>query len=80
MRHSHIVDVDDSPAIFRGLIPCGVHIQLTGLPQIATRNCRALIAEFWSPGSEAVDAFTVNWGSDINWWVPPYVQYKTAVC
>ena len=26
---------------------------------------------FWSPGCEAVDTFTVNWGSEINWWLPP---------
>ena len=26
---------------------------------------------FWSPGCEAVDTFTVNWGSEINLWPPP---------
>ena len=26
---------------------------------------------FWSPGCEAVDTFTVNWGNDVNWWLPP---------
>jgi hypothetical protein len=25
----------------------------------------------WSPGSEAVDAFTVNWEGENNWWCPP---------
>ena len=27
---------------------------------------------FWSPGCEAVDTFTVNWGNEINWWLPPF--------
>jgi len=26
---------------------------------------------FWAPGSEAVDAFTCDWGTDINWLFPP---------
>ncbi len=25
----------------------------------------------WNPGSEAVDAFTVNWAGEMNWWCPP---------
>ena len=25
----------------------------------------------WNPGSEAVDAFTVNWAGENNWWCPP---------
>ena len=25
----------------------------------------------WNPGAEAVDAFTVHWGLDNNWWCPP---------
>ena len=28
-------------------------------------------SRFWSPGSEAVDAFTCDWGEDNNWWCPP---------
>ena len=39
-----------APPFFSGLIPCGVHIQLTGLPQIATRNCYASIADFGALG------------------------------
>ena len=26
---------------------------------------------FWSPGTEAVDAFSVHWGNENNWLVPP---------
>ena len=25
----------------------------------------------WNPGTEAVDAFTVDWHGDTNWWCPP---------
>ena len=28
-------------------------------------------ARYWSPGCEAVDAFTQDWSKDINWLVPP---------
>ena len=25
----------------------------------------------WSPGTEAIDAFTSHWGGENNWWCPP---------
>ena len=28
-------------------------------------------SRFWCPGTEAVDAFTVNWENENNWWCPP---------
>ena len=28
-------------------------------------------SRFYSPGAEAVDAFTCSWTEDNNWWVPP---------
>ena len=35
-------------------------------------------SRFWSPGSEAVDTFTVNWAEEVNWWVPPlYLVCRT---
>jgi len=34
--------------------------------QISRFNSR-----YWSPGTEAVDAFTFDWAEDNNWWVPP---------
>ena len=30
-------------------------------------------SRFWCPGSEAVDTFTVNWGSEVCWLVPPSI-------
>jgi len=28
-------------------------------------------SRFWTPGIEAIDAFTCDWVDDNNWWVPP---------
>ena len=28
-------------------------------------------SRFWNPGTEAVDAFTCDWGEDNNWFWPP---------
>lgn len=39
------------------------HIDNTQLPRFYSR--------FWCPGTVAVDAFTVNWAGEVNWWVPP---------
>ena len=35
---------------------------------------------FWSPGCEAVDTFTVNWGNELNWWVPPLHFICRTIC
>ena len=35
-------------------------------------------SRFWVPGCEAVDTFTTNWGSELNWWLPPlYLVCRT---
>ena len=71
---SHIQDFDDwkiSPQIFSWIdsmwgphsVDCFAHIDNTKLPKFYSR--------FWCPGSTAIDAFTVNWGHDVNWWVLP---------
>ena len=28
-------------------------------------------SHYWSPGTEAVDTFTCDWGGENNWWCPP---------
>ena len=35
------------------------------------RQTERFNSRFWNPESEAVDAFTCNWGSEINWLCPP---------
>ena len=71
---SRIQDFDDwkvNPQLFAGIdsfwgphtVDCFTHIENTQLPVFYSR--------FWCPGSAAVDAFTVNWVGEVNWWVPP---------
>ena len=35
------------------------------------KQVERLYSRFWSPGCKAVDTFTVNWGNETNWWLPP---------
>ena len=35
------------------------------------KQVERLYSRFWSPGCKAVDIFTVNWGNETNWWLPP---------
>ena len=71
---SRIVDYDDwgvDPCIFQAIdaswgphsVDCFASSYNALLPRFHSR--------FWSPGCEAVDIFTVNWGNELNWWVPP---------
>ena len=36
-------------------------------------------SKFWSPGVEAVDAFSQNWKNEINWIVPPISMICKAI-
>ena len=44
-------------------VDCFAQVDNTQLPKFYSR--------FWCPGTAAIDAFTVNWAGDVNWWVPP---------
>ena len=72
---SRIQDFDDwsiSPQLFSWVdslwgphsVDYFAHIDNAKLPKFYSR--------FWCPGSSAIDAFTVNWADDMNWWVPPF--------
>ena len=37
-------------------------------------------SRFWCPGSEAIDTFTVNWGSDVCWLMPPLYLISRTLC
>ena len=71
---SRIIDADDwmlNPEFFGKLDELwGPHtidrFANTDNTQIERFNSR-----FWCPGSEAVDAFTVNWNVENNWLCPP---------
>ena len=71
---SRIIDYDDwqiNPLIFAELDNTwGPH----SVDRFASfQNCQVprFNSRCWNPGSEAVDAFTVNWSAENNWWCPP---------
>jgi hypothetical protein len=79
---SRIVDLDDwqlSPKLFQILDKkWGPHTidrfaspYNTQLPRFNSR--------FYSPGSEAVDAFTLNWHNENNWLCPPVNQIVKVI-
>ena len=72
--YSRLVDYDDwaiNPAVF------WVLDSLWGLHTIDrfanSRNAQLprFNSRYWNPCTEAVDAFTVNWSGENNWWCPP---------
>lgn len=71
---SKVVDTDDwmlNPVHFRQLdILWGPHT----VDRFASHNSFQLprfCSRWWCPGTETVDAFTVSWGGENNWLVPP---------
>ena len=71
---SRIVNYDDwylNPSVFAWLDSIwGPH----SVDRFANHlNCQLprFNSRCWSPGSEAVDTFTVNWSAENNWWCPP---------
>lgn len=73
---SRIMDNDDwqlNPIVFRLLDHVyGPHTIDRFASYHNTQLCR-FNSRFWNPGSEAVDAFTVNWAGENNWLCPPIV-------
>ena len=65
---SRLRDTDDwmiQPAIF-------THLDRLCQPaQFTTMYVSRFNSRWWCPNTEAVDAFTCDWGSDINWACPP---------
>ena len=78
---SRIVDYDDwklDPCLFTHFnILWGPH----SVDCFASSNNFQLprfFSKYWCPGSEAVDAFTVDWETEVCWWVPPlYLVTRT---
>ena len=72
--YSRIVDYDDyrlNPLVFAWLDGIwGPHtIDRFASPDNA--QTQHFNSRFWSPGSEAIDAFTCSWADKNNWWFPP---------
>ena len=79
---SRIVDHDDwklNPIVFAELDRAwGPHT----VDRFASfHNCQLprFNSRCWNPGSEAVDAFTVNWSGEVNWWCPPIALISRVV-
>lgn len=73
---SHIVDLDDwqvSADVFSKFdVLWGPHT-VNRFASAYNTHLMQFNGKFWSPGTEAVDDFTVDWAAEVNWWVPHYV-------
>ena len=71
---SRIVDYDYwfvNPSVFEELnVLWGPHT-VDRFADFHNRQLPRFNSRCWNPGTEAVDAFTVHWGQDNNWWCPP---------
>ena len=71
---SRLVDYDDwrlNPVVFQWLDELwGPHTVDRFADHVNAQTPR-FNSRFWVPGSEAVDTFTCNWGTENNWWCPP---------
>ena len=79
---SRIIDFDDwklNPAVFAELQQMwGPHT----IDRFASCNNAQLTrfnSRHWSPGTEAIDAFTSHWGGENNWWCPPVVHVPRVI-
>ena len=71
---SRIVDHDDwflDPAIFARIDAMWGPHTVDRFASFHNAQLPRFNSHCWNPGSEAVDAFTVNWGGQNNWWCPP---------
>ena len=71
---SRIIDVDDwmlNPEVYRVLDTMWGPHTVDRFANADNTQTERFNSRFWSPGSEAVDAFTVNWQNENNWLCPP---------
>ena len=71
---SRLIDFDDwgiDPQFFILLDTCWGPHSVDCFASPHNKKVARFHSQFWSPGCEAVDTFTVNWGGEVNWWVPP---------
>eukprot|EP00731_Ephydatia_muelleri_P018538 Em0011g578a len=73
---SRIVDYDDwyvNPAVFAWVEELWGPHTVDRFASHYNMQLPRFNSRFASPGAEAVDAFTVNWSGENNWWCPPPV-------
>ena len=71
---SRIIDYDDwflNPVIFAELDAAWGPHTVDRFADFHNRQTPRFNSRCWNPGSEVVDAFTVNWRGENNWWCPP---------
>ena len=71
---SKVRDYDDwmlHPVIFEQLNALWGPHDVDRFANYHNRQLERFNSRFWNPQSEAVDAFTVNWHGENNWWCPP---------
>ena len=71
---SRIVDLDDwflNPAVFTELDSLWGPHMIDRFASFSNAQLPRFNSRCWNPGSEAVDAFTVNWAGEMNWLCPP---------
>ena len=72
--YSRLVDFDDyrlNPAIFRWLDSLWGPHSIDRFANPHNTQIKRFNSRFWTPGSEAIDAYTCNWEGENNWWFPP---------
>ena len=71
---SRIVDYDDwmlNPVVFADIEKLWGPHSVDRFASCHNRQVPRFNSRCWNPGAEAVDAFTVNWEGENNWWCPP---------
>ena len=71
---SRIVDADDwsiGYPVFSWLSDLWGPFSVDRFATFYNKKCKRFNSKFWNPGTEAVDALTVDWGRENNWVVPP---------
>ena len=71
---SRIFDYDDwflNPTVFAELDAAWGPHTVDRFADFHNRQTQRFNSRCWNPGAEAVDAFTVNWAGENNWWCPP---------
>ena len=71
---SRIIDYDDwqlNPLVFSKLDNAWGPHTVDRFASFQNSQVPRFNSRCWNPGSEAVDAFTVDWPGENNWWCPP---------
>ena len=71
---SRIIDYDDwqlNPLVFSELDNAWGPHTVDRFASFQNSQVPCFNSRCWNPGSEAVDAFTVDWSGENNWWCPP---------